>query len=231
LATPPYFRTLIHVLFISIMSKQLLIASLACFPLIGVAQTDPTPRHFYIGVGANLLTNVPFNSAGVPRLVGPALTAGVQVGPRWALQAGMAYHWTGDSYTTPSYYYGNGGVVGGRTITTRYQYFTAPVLLRYTLTSMAERFHMDGLAGITLLRSFYHYSNELDGYSFPGGQIDNTATKASFTLGPAVRYTLTPHVELTANGLVSALLGDSRNFSDRLFLNALVGAHYTFGQH
>ncbi|TDN40198.1 hypothetical protein E4631_18030 [Hymenobacter sp. UV11] len=48
---------------------------------------------------------------------------------------------------------------------------------------------------------------------------------------PAARYTLSPNLELTANGLVSAILGDTYyKFSDRLFLNALVGVHYTFGQ-
>jgi hypothetical protein len=51
------------------------------------------------------------------------------------------------------------------------------------------------------------------------------------TLGPAVRYTLVPNMELTANALVSATLGDTYyyRFSDRLFLNVLVGAQYSFG--
>jgi hypothetical protein len=51
------------------------------------------------GRGANLLTNVPFNSANVSRLVGPSLTAGMQVASRVALQT--AAHISGRASLLP----------------------------------------------------------------------------------------------------------------------------------
>jgi hypothetical protein len=206
--------------------RTLLITSLltSSLPLVSQAQTNP---HFYVGAGANLLTNVPFNSAGAPRLVGPSLTAGVLLTSRLALQASASYHWKKDSYTSPSYNYGQTGTVGGDTYSNQYKYFMVPVLLRYTFTPSTEHFHFDGLAGVTVLHSTYHYESTA---LYPG-DYNSSLTRASLSLGPAARYTLTPKVELTANALVSAALGDGYyQFSDRLFLNVLVGAHYTFGQ-
>jgi hypothetical protein len=214
------------------MSKQLLIlASVACLPLVSVAQTDPASSHFYIGVGANLLTNVPFNSSGVPRLIGPALTAGVQLTPHLALQAGVAYHWKSDtrsySYSDPSQQLSP--IVN--TSTYRAKYFTVPVLLRYTFTPSPERFHVDALAGVTVLHATSHTSYTSTSIMSPYNEEYNSATtRATLTLGPAIRYSVSPQVELTANSLVSAVIGDTYySFSDRLFLNVLVGAQYSFG--
>jgi hypothetical protein len=214
--------------------KVLLLASLAGLPLLGFAQTAPTSSRFYAGVGANLLTDVPFNSTSTPNLVGPSLTAGLQLSPRLAVQVSAAYHWTKNSYTTPLYYYGTGGsTLGGGTDTYRYKYLTVPVLLRYTFTEPAARFHFDGLAGITVMYGHFNFTTTSPPSSYYGYPNDysSSSTKASVTLGPAVRYSLSPQVELTANGLVSAMLGDNQyRFANRLFLNVLVGAHYTFGQ-
>ena len=204
-------------------------------PLLGFAQTGPSSSRFYVGVGANLITDAPFNSAGTPHLVGPSLTAGLQLTPRLAVQVSGAYHWQENSYTTSSYYNAGGGlVIAGATNTNRYKYFTVPVLLRYTFTEPAARFHFDGLAGITVLHGAFHYTStdaSGGGYTYYPSDYYSSSTSAAVTLGPAVRYTLSPKVELTANGLVSAIIGDNYyRFSDRLFLNVLIGAHYTFGQ-
>jgi hypothetical protein len=118
-------------------------------PLASHAQTA---SRFYAGVGANLLTNVPFNSANVSRLVGPSLTVGVQVASRVALQTAATYQWQSESYTSPIYTYG-GGYIGGETSSSRYRYITVPVLLRYTVTPAARHFLFDGLAGITIRHS------------------------------------------------------------------------------
>lgn len=207
------------------------LAILMGLPLLGMAQTA-TP-HFYVGVGANLLTDVPFNTSGVPTLLGPSLTAGVQLAPRLAVQVSGAYHWQQKSYMSPSYYYGSGGsTIGGGTDTYSYKYLTVPLLLRYTLTEPAARLHIDGLAGLTVLYGHFNYTSTdpVSSYYYPN-DYSSSSTKANATLGPAIRYTLSPSVELTANGLVSAVLGDTYyRFSDRLFLNALVGVQYTFGQ-
>ncbi|MGI4820404.1 MAG: hypothetical protein ACRYFV_04245 [Janthinobacterium lividum] len=216
------------------MSKLLLLgASFACLPLISLAQTASVSSHFYVGVGADLLTNVPFNSASIPHLVGPALTAGLQLNARLALQLGVAYHWTNDSYTNPTFDSGTGGIAGTVTNTDHYKYFTVPVLLRYTFTPSAEGFHVDGLAGVSLLHTRYRYTYFATFPSIPlsySNEITSSVTRASLTLGPAVRYTLSPAVELVANSLVNVGLTGANSFSDRLFLNVLVGAQYTFGR-
>jgi hypothetical protein len=216
------------------MSKQLLLGtSLACLPLVSLAQIAPASSQFYVGIGADLLTNVPFNSASVPsHLVGPALSAGLQLNPRLALQLGVAYHWTSDSYTTPTYNSGT-GIPGTDTNTNNYKYFTVPVLLRYTFIPSVERFHVDGLAGVSVLHTRYHYAHTAAFPSIPisySEEITSHVTRASLTLGPSLRYTLSPGVELVANSLVSVGLGDMYRFSDRLFLHVLVGAQYTFGR-
>jgi hypothetical protein len=205
-------------------------------PLASHAQT--TPR-FYVGVGANLLTNVPFLSEGdgprvsggaTTRLYGPALTAGLQLNPHLALQAGVAYFWKNSSYYQVSSNSNQPTPIVSQS-DFRVKYFTIPVLLRYTFTPAAERFHVDALAGMTLVHSSYRNSASSNFYTTPYAyEYNGSTTKANVTLGPAVRYTLVPNVELTANALVSATLGDTYyRFNDRLFLNVLVGAQYSFG--
>jgi hypothetical protein len=210
------------------MHKKLLLLAALGIPQLSFAQTGPASSRFYVGAGANLLTT--FISGG-PSLVGPSLTAGMQLAPRLAVQVSAAYHWQSDSYTYASY--SSGSMPGYVTTDLRYKHFTVPVLLRYTFTEPAERFHFDGLAGLTILHSSvsvkYTTIGSSTGYPYFSDN-SSSSTKANFTLGPSVRYSVTPNVELTANALVSTVLGDRYyNFSDRLFLNVLVGAHYTFG--
>ena len=216
------------------MRKKLLLLAAFGIPQLSFAQTNPTASRFYVGVGANFLTNVPGNSAGVPNLLGPSLTAGMQLAPRLAVQVSAAYQWQHKSYTYPDYMYGSGTIATNVTADYRYKYFTVPVLLRYTFTEPAARFHFDGLAGITLLHGTFNstVTGSPSSYNYYPTDYSSSSTKANLTLGPAVRYSVTPNVELTANGLVSTVLGDTYyRFSDRLFLNILVGAHYTFGAH
>ena len=198
-------------------------------PLASQAQTAP---RFYVGAGANLFTNVPFLARGTaPKLFGPSLTAGLQLNPHLALQAGVAYFWQNE-YRSQSYNDPNQLTPVVDQIDYHAKYFTIPVLLRYTFVPDAERFHVDALAGVTLTHSSYRNSSSSNSLSNPYSyEYNGSDTRASVTLGPAVRYTLVPNVELTANALVSASVGDTYyRFSDRLFLNVLVGAHYSFGQ-
>jgi hypothetical protein len=198
-------------------------------PLASHAQT--TPR-FYVGAGANLFTNVPFVSRGAaPRLHGPALTAGLQLNPNLALQTGIAYFWQNTSLYQ-SYNDPNQVTPVIEQAEYRSKYFTVPVLLRYTFAPDAERFHVDALGGVTLTRTSYRNSASSSSSSNPYSyKYNGSDINASVTLGPAARYTLAPNVELTANALVSAVVGDTYyRFSNRLFLNVLIGAQYSFGQ-
>lgn len=216
------------------MSKQFLFwASLAGLPLVSHAQTA-SPR-FYLGVGANLLADAPFSSAGVPSLLGPSITAGKQLNTKLALQVGLSYFWRKkletDSYT---YYNGSGQVlINGSTFSTDSKFLIMPVLLRYAFTAPGKRFNVDGLGGVTVLYSHHHYVSTTNytptAYS---SESNSSFVRFNLTLGPSVRYAVAPNVELTANGLINATLGDwNGRFSDHLFCNALLGANYTFGQH
>jgi hypothetical protein len=183
-------------------------------PLASPAQTAPTLPRFYVGVGANMLSNVPFNDRAlvpvVPRLFGPSLTAGWLFMPRWALQVGFSYH--GKNTPNPA---------GGPTIETNY--FLVPALLRYTVTAPATPVQFDVLAGATLV----HLRDDWRTYSAPSYY---TATRVNLTVGPAVRAALSSHLEVTAAGLVSMIVGQKYyTFSNRLFLNTSLGLNYKFG--
>jgi hypothetical protein len=200
-------------------------------PVVSHAQT--TTSRFYAGASANLLSNTPFNSGPAPRLVGPSLTAGFQLTPHVALQAGISYHWQKEGFSrTDSIYAADGGplVIGTYTSEHRFKYFIMPVLLRYTFAPSAERFHVDALGGVTLLYSSRHSSYTNTPTNLPPDSYKSSYFDANLTLGPAVRYTVAPHMELTASSLVSAVLGRSYyRFSDRFFLNTSIGVNYTFG--
>jgi hypothetical protein len=182
-------------------------------PLASPAQTAPAAPRFYVGVGANLLSNVPFNDRRivpvVPRLFGPSLTAGWHFTPRWALQVGFSYH--GKNTPNPA---------GGSTLEAKY--FVVPALLRYTVTAPATPVQVDVLAGATLV-----HLKDWETYSAPSSY---TATRVNLTVGPAVRVALSSHLEVTAAGLVSTIVGQNYyTFSNRLFLNTSLGLNYKFG--
>jgi hypothetical protein len=182
-------------------------------PLASPAQTAPAAPRFYVGVGANLLSNVPFNDRRivpvVPRLFGPSLTAGWHSTPRWALQVGFSYH--GKNTPNPA---------GGSTLEAKY--FVVPALLRYTVTAPATPVQVDVLAGATLV-----HLKDWETYSAPSSY---TATRVNLTVGPAVRVALSSHLEVTAAGLVSMIVGQNYyTFSNRLFLNTSLGLNYKCG--
>lgn len=211
----------------------LLLAGLAGLPWAGTAQTAQAPAHFYLGLGASVLTDSPFKSYHSPAIFGPALTAGLQLGPRFGLQLGAGYGQQHQSYS--SYYSSGGSASTPDAYTDEFttKVFTVPLLARLTFTAPAARFRADALAGFTLV----HSGTRSTYTSFSGGQvIDNfqnnsNRNSVSFSLGPAVRYALTPRIELAVSAVASAALNGSYygSFNDRLFLNTLAGGHYTFG--
>jgi hypothetical protein len=201
----------------------------ASLPLVGHAQT--TSSRFYVGAGANILSDVPFNSAGVSHLAGPSLTAGLQLTPHVALQAGVSYQWQKETYSEIAYYSAPGNVTTYMS-EHRYKYFFIPVLLRYTFTPSAARFHLDALGGVTLLVTTQRDSYETSPATIPQPNVYKSSSfDASLTLGPAIRYSLSPQVELTASSAASMILQNYGRFSNRLFLNTAIGVNYAFGRH
>jgi hypothetical protein len=188
-------------------------------PLSSFAQRAP---RFYVGAGASVLVNRAFSDGKPDRLFGPSLTAGLALSPRLAVQLGASYH--GKTEAIPSYSSGPRPIAD----TYHYYYLVMPALLRYTFTSPNSPWHFDGLGGVTIVHaaSKYTRNDSLSYLNFKG-----SATRTNITVGPAMRYAFLPNVEFTANAMLSAIVGDSyRTFSDRLFLNVLVGAQYSFGK-
>jgi hypothetical protein len=215
--------------------RSLLIASLLAglLPLTGHAQMAPIPARFYVGLGVNMLSNVPFNDQEiVPRIIGPSATIGTQFTPRLAVQVGVSYH--REKYATTYEFAPAPGSASSVTATSRTQYFIVPVLLRYSVTAPAERFHFEVLGGATWVHAASRLTYESDGLGIIDPALrasSNSDSRFNLTLGPAVRRTLSSHLELMATGLVSAVVGENYyRFRDRLFLNTSLGVNYTFGQ-
>jgi hypothetical protein len=217
------------------MHKHLLLLGLLSLPLLGTAQTsEPTPR-FYVGAGAALLTGQPFHRYATTR-IGPALTVGYQLRPRLALQLSGAYTSRKGSTGYDSYSTDNAGNQYIDSYSTEYRdrLFTLPVLLRGELTNSGKRLHVDALVGATLLlstsysRSTSTYQGQTSFYNYDYGPSLN----ASLSLGPALRYSLTPRLEATADVLVNIVVTRAYyySFNDHLFSNVLAGVRYRFGQ-
>jgi hypothetical protein len=210
------------------MHKILLFSGLASLPLLSAAQTNPT--RFYLGAGVTVLTNQPFHTYGSTQ-VGPALTAGLQFTPRLALQLSGAYTWQNDkgSYNT---YYG-GSTPGTLSYESRSKLFTFPLLLRATLTDPAKPLRVDALFGPMWLHGTARSTSSV---TYQGQIVSNNTdsysdNSFSLALGPALRYTLTPRLELAVDALVNLGLGDNGgSFSERLFSNVVAGVQYNFGE-
>jgi hypothetical protein len=187
-------------------------------PLSSPAQTAPTSARFYVGIGANLLSDLPFKDRGiVPSSFGPSLTAGLPFTPRWALQVGFSYHGKRETITNP-----NSTVEA----TIRTKYFLVPALLRYTVTEPANPVQFDILGGATLVHAKGQTTFSPPSYD----ESKLSDTRFNLTLGPAVRAAISNHLEFTTSSLVSMVVGENYyNFSDRLFLNTSLGLNYKFG--
>ena len=211
------------------MRNLLLAASLASLPLLSTAQTTEAP-HFYVGAGAFLAASDPFQDYSTTR-VGPALTAGRQFTPRLALQLSGAYTWRDYGSSTVTSF-------AGSVPTGTYDYkfhdkaLTFPLLLRATLTNPAKRLRVDALGGPVLRVNLSRFESSETYLGQTSSYRTERYTTSDFlvTLGPALRYTVTPQVALVVDALVSiGVNGYFRNFNGRLSSNVLAGVHYNFG--
>lgn len=209
--------------------RLLLIAGLwgSLLPSPTLAQTAPGPAHFYVGIGLNQISNLPFRDRGIQsRILGPSFTVGRAFSSRLAVQTGLSYHWKRESSPYR-------GTTSSGNVNLRLAYSIVPVLLRYTVTAPAERFRFEVLGGVTVVHATSHLTYESDGSPIdPALQSSRLAdTRFNLTLGPGLRAAISPRLELTATGLVSAIVEDNYGrFRDRLFLNTSLGVNYTFGQ-
>jgi hypothetical protein len=212
----------------SLMRKILLLSGLVSLPLLSVAQT--APARFYVGAGVTVLSDRPFHNYSSTQ-VGPALTAGLQFTPRLALQLSGAYTWRNASGSYDTYY--GSSTPGTFHYESRSKLFTFPLLLRATFTDPAKPLRVDALFGPTWLHGTARSTTSI---MYQGQPVQNRSdsysdNSFSLALGPALRYTLTPRLELVLDALVNIGLQDNGGtFSDRLFSNVLAGVQYNFGE-
>ncbi|TVT38586.1 porin family protein [Hymenobacter setariae] len=209
---------------------KLLSASLLAgiLPLVSAAQTTPDSPRYYVGVGGSMLNSF---GSGSSRIFGPSLTAGLQLKPRLAVQVGTTVTWrnysssfiTTDAQQRQTVY----------TNTSHSNFITVPALLRYTLTpaAAAKRLQVDALVGISLLintsrstsRTLYPDQTQYES----SNRYSNL--RSSLVLGPALRYSLTPQVALTAEVPINLEVSSAYGLRNSLFYNLQVGARYNFG--
>lgn len=208
---------------------KLLSASLLAgiLPLVSVAQTTDTPTRYYVGVGGSMLNSFGANNS---RIFGPSLTAGLQLKPQLAVQIGTTVTWS--NYSTSFSATDNQQQLTVYNNKSHSSFTTVPVLLRYTLTPATKRLQFDALMGLSLLifasrnTSITTYPNQTQ-YESSNRYSD---LRSSLVIGPALRYSLTPRVALTAEVPINLAIGSSYYaFSERFFYNLQVGARYNFG--
>lgn len=209
----------------------LLLAGLASLPTLTFAQSAADTPGFYLGLGTSILTSKPFRQRDADALVGPALTAGIPLSPHVAVELSMAYAWR-NTHSAYSYFdYGTSRPAVNST-DKKLQVYTFPLLVRATLSPPASRVHADLLGGVMYLRStsYAQYTATAGGVVVRQDADQYATNRLNLTLGPALRFALTPRWEVAADALVNYYFADGGNasFSDHLFLNARGGVHYTF---
>ncbi|OGX84273.1 outer membrane beta-barrel protein [Hymenobacter coccineus] len=203
-------------------------------PLAGFAQTG-APAAFkpqlFVGLGA-AVGSPQSPTAFAENILAPALTAGVQLRPRLAVQASAQYFQRKDSYFQPGLFYFNGGLHEGISSSTDQQRIVAvPVLVRYALTRRPEqRLQVDVLGGFTLARSTYRSkSTTVDSLQNVVYNSDNNYVNNNFylDLGAGLRYRLGNHLALTGD-LVFNFLVNQHPYNSTSSTAAL-GLRYRFG--
>jgi hypothetical protein len=207
------------------LSKLLLGAGLILSPAIGLAQAAPS---LYIGASASMLSTNPFRGYN-SNVFGPAVTVGYQLSPRWAIQSGASMNW--QNYQSTSLDYTGASIFNQISYDTHYTQLVIPLLARYTFTAPASPLHLDALFGGNLIHTTRRSSTA---YFYKAGNTDvydNRYSDNTFNLGigPSVRYTLVPHLDVTATSLLQTTIRKSE-FFDYFYLTTQLGIQYTFGQ-
>ncbi|MDJ0364617.1 outer membrane beta-barrel protein [Hymenobacter sp. H14-R3] len=210
-------------------------------PLLGVAQqaTAPTYGRYYVGLAAYASDYQGIGGNSFRELRAPVqLTAGYQLLPRLAVQAGLAYKQDTFDYGTLSFVEQD-----PRAIVARHQYFgqanwyhtSLSLLARYTLTRRAtHRLQVDLLGGFTLEKeraaTSYQYTT-FDGTGAVFSSSTNTSayrySVGQLTAGLSARYRCTPHLDAVLDATLNSPL--SRLESPPSLAGAL-GLRYRFGQ-
>ncbi|MGI4741470.1 MAG: outer membrane beta-barrel protein [Janthinobacterium lividum] len=213
------------------MDKVVLLSGLVSLPLACWAQEARPAKSPYVGAKLSVQTGRPFNEYFGTRF-GPALTLGAHLKPRLALELNAAYNWQ------HSVYHGSYSTNVGLVVEDNDTYvhtLTMPLLLRATLTKSAGPWHVDAVFGPTLFIYFTHRNYQQTTQGQPTNSENTTYAEhqVSLTLGPSVRYTLTPQIDLVVDALANLnISGFPYTFvapvSSQLSSHVLAGVHYRF---
>ncbi|WP_167855062.1 outer membrane beta-barrel protein [Hymenobacter wooponensis] len=201
-------------------------------PLVGLAQTaEPVPSRFYVGLSA-------YTSAyqrGSRQFGGNTLppvqaTLGYQLHPRLALQAGVAYNVGKGSVSGLSHDF-NGNIIGDYRSVYRNATLSISALSRYTLTrTLSHRFQVDALGGFTLEHQTFQNSGYYTDTTQPNGantyDLSSRRNTYLLTVGPSLRYRVSPKVELVGEGTINVEMRAPRNITT----SGALGVRYRFGR-
>lgn len=207
---------------------------------VPAAAGAPVPARWFAGLGAGLGRYQLRRDESAVRVWSPVPTVGVQLTPRWALQASAAY---GQDRSQTTYAYSRTFASGRRSAAydlrdTRLRTWAVPVLARYAPgPAPARPWQVELLAGATGVRSAYYRTvstTDDTGTVQPElAAAERRLRTALFpTVGAGVRYARGPRWAATADVAFTRLLAGGANlFADRVWAtNGAVGVRYVLGR-
>ncbi len=196
-----------------------LAALLVGCPLAGLAQrVEPAAPRYYVGLAAYSSDYQGISGNSLRELRAPVqITAGYQLLPHLAVQAGVAYKQSTFDYGTLSYVEQDPQV-----FIAKHHYFgqanwyhtTLSVLARYTLTRHAtHRLQTDLLGGFALEKEQSATSYQYTTFNGTGALLSTSTTASSYrysvgllTGGISARYRCTAHLEAVLDATLNAPL-------------------------
>lgn len=210
-------------------------------PLLAAAQQAVPPAYgrYYVGLSAYASDYQGISGNSLRELRAPVqLTAGYQLRPRLAVQAGIAYKQSTFDYGTLSFVEQD-----PRAIITRHQYFgqanwyhtSLSLLARYTLTRHAtHRLQADLLGGFTLEKEQSATSYQYTTFDGAGAVFSSSSNAYGYrysvrllTAGLSARYRCGPRLETVLDATLNSPL---RRLESPPSLAGALGLRYRFGQ-
>ena len=200
------------------------------------APTRAGQARWYAGLGAGLGRYQLVRDESARRVVSPVPTLGVQLGPRWALQASAAY---GQDRSQGTYLYGRTLPSGRQVVAydaqdTRLRTWAVPVLARYALArDSGAPWQVEALAGATAVRATFERTvttrTDSTAAEWPVTQA-RVRTAWLPTVGVGVRYAQGPRWAATADVLAARTWEATPGlFAARVWgATATVGVRYAF---
>ncbi len=207
----------------------------AVLPIAGFAQieatTAPAP-HLLVGLGAIIGSyQLPFGLS--TTVVSPVPMVGVQLRPRSALQVSAGYYQEETLHGAVPID-GTNGRPSHQSIIITERRHTIPslILVRHSLTRhIKRRLQIDLLAGSTILSSTLRKRGTIidSTQAVVSTYVSTTTTSGIYlALGPSLRYSLNPHLDLTSDWVFNKLLNTKSITPNRLSASILVGIKYRF---